>query len=203
MKRKGTTMKRLFLLIAMVATVTVHAQVSFGVKAGVNWGNERIVNSGLTFLPTTLTSFHGGVYMEAKFGKFAVQPEIVYSRLGGVYNNSFFTGSIITDYFTIPVLLNYSITKKVTLQLGPQLGVLNMAKRTIDGATTDTQYRYKTGDFGIAIGFNVKLPHRLNVGVRYVAGLRDINSGNVGGPGSATTNHVIQLSLGYRLFGKE
>ena len=196
-------MKKFFLLLAMVATITTYAQVSFGVKAGVNWANERIVNSGLVFLPTTLTSFHGGVYMVAKFGKFGIQPEIVYSRVGGVYDNYFFTGSIITDYFTIPVLLNYSISKKVTLQLGPQLGVLNMAKQTIDGATTDTQYKYKTGDFGVAFGFNVKLPHRLNVGVRYIAGLRDINSGNVGASGSATTNHVIQLSVGYRLFGKE
>jgi hypothetical protein len=197
-------MKKIFLLLAMVATVTAHAQVSFGVKAGVNWATERIVNSGLVYLPATLTSFHGGVYMEAKFGKFSIQPEIVYSRLGGTYNNSnYFTGSIITDYFTIPVLFNYSISKKVTLQLGPQLGVLNMAKLTIDGATTDTAYRYKTGDFGIAVGFNVKLPHRFNVGVRYVAGLRDINNGNVGNPGSGTTNHVIQLSIGYKLFGEE
>ncbi|HWA36045.1 MAG TPA: hypothetical protein VG737_18015, partial [Cyclobacteriaceae bacterium] len=74
---------------------------------------------------------------------------------------------------------------------------------TIDGATTDTAYRYKTGDFGIAVGFNVQLPYRFNVGARYVAGLRDINNGNVGGPGTATTNHVVQLSVGYRLFGKE
>ncbi len=186
-----------------MATIAAHAQISFGVKAGVNWANERVVNSGLVNLPTTLTAFHGGVYMLAKFGRIGIQPEIVYSRVGGSYNNSYFTGSVITDYYTIPVLFNYSVSKKLALQLGPQLGVLNMAKATYDGTTTDARERFKTGDFGVAMGFNVKLLSRLSASVRYVAGLRDINNGNVGGPGSATTNHVIQLSVGYRLFGQD
>ncbi|HWA33658.1 MAG TPA: hypothetical protein VG737_05990, partial [Cyclobacteriaceae bacterium] len=60
-------MKKLFLLFAIAVTVSAHAQISFGVKAGVNWASERIVNSGIVNLPTTLTSFHGGVYMLAKF----------------------------------------------------------------------------------------------------------------------------------------
>jgi hypothetical protein len=196
-------MKQIVLLITLATTATVQAQISFGVKAGVNFAHEKMVNSGYVFLPGTLTSYHGGVYMRAQFGKIGIQPEIIYSRMGGTFNNDLFTGSINTDYYTVPVLFTYSISKRVTLQLGPQFGILNAATETYDGVTRDARYRFKTGDFGIAAGVSVKLPHGFHLGVRYVAGLSDIDNGMTGNWQSKTTNNVLQVFVGYRLIGKD
>jgi hypothetical protein len=132
--------------------------------------------------------------------KTGMQSEVIYSRVGGTYDYSGMSGSIISDYYSIPVLFCYLLSDRVSLHAGPQLGVLNIAKREINGQTEDIRNLVKTGDFGIAAGFSVNLFPGYQVGGRYVAGLRDINNGNIGNPGSSTTNDVAQIFLGVNIF---
>lgn len=195
-------MKKILFVLGLAAALSAQAQVDvdFGVKAGVNFAHQHLANSGGFYLPGNRTSLNGGVYMHVRKGRWGVQTEVAYSMQGGNfdYPEIDLVGGDHTNYFTLPLLFTYNI-KKFTLQVGPQLSVLNSARETINGVTTDVRYSYKTGDFGIVAGFTVALPHGFQVGARYVAGLRDINNGNVGGPGSSKTNGVAQVYVSYKL----
>jgi hypothetical protein len=199
-------MKKLLLPIILMTAIAAHAQgtLSFGVKGGLNFAHERMVNSGYFYLPTTLVSFHVGTYLHLQVGRFGLQPEVNFSRQGGRYNypDVSYVGTVTTDYITFPLLATYALSKRVTLQAGPQFALLTRASTSFNGTTSGAWSFYKPADFGLAAGVTVELRRRLHVGVRYVQGLTNVSSGATGNLESKTTNGVVQLSVGYRIWGK-
>ena len=91
-------------------------------------------------------------------------------------------------------MLRYNVTPIFNLQAGPQLGLLMSA--TSDG--TDIKSQLKSTDFGAAFGLGIDLPMGLNFAARYVVGLTDLQATSTA---VTVKNQVIQLSVGYKLFG--
>ena len=182
-------MKKLLLVtaISILGLAYVNAQdVDFGVKGGLNFA--RLIGDN-TSKDQTVTAFNFGAMAEIKISeKFALQPEILYSGQG--YDTGIASeGNIALNYLNIPVIAKYYLTKKLSLEAGPQIGFLLSTK----GGTQDYKDLFKTTDFGVNFGLSYKLDNGLNFTARYVLGLTNIN--DVGG--TTNKNGVFQLSVGY------
>ena len=199
-------MKKLFLTVAAVAicTATLFAQISVGAKAGVNLAN---VNGDVDNTDMKV-GFHVGGYVNVAFSDaLSLQPELLFNSVGYKYtvSNGFDEADVTSNlnYISIPVSLMYSIGP-VDLHAGPQLGFLMSAKTKSDFDGFDDQDLkddLKSTDLGFNVGAGVKFGN-LNVTARYTIGLSNIADGD-DADDIDVKNGVIQLSLGYKLFGGE
>ncbi len=187
-------------------------KISFGVKAGVN---QVTLNGELDF--ESLTSFHAGITSEFFItDKFSVQPELVYSNQGAsseAFTESpfLFTFDSQSDfklsYLNIPILSKFYITKNLSIEGGPQFGLLLSAKeevllnvhrenniRTFE-RENDVKERFKTIDLALALGINYKWIKGFDMGLRYNLGLS-----NVFETDPDLQNRVLQAYIGYRFF---
>ncbi|MEQ9298823.1 MAG: porin family protein [Cyclobacteriaceae bacterium] len=196
-------MKKILLVfaIACLPLMSASAQgIGIGLKGGLNFANQSIGDVPGDI--SSRTGFHGGVYAHISLGKLGIQPEVLYSTIGSKFDG----GGIIDDfenktaYFTVPLLLRFNIAF-LNIHAGPQFGFLINAETEANGIAQDVQDQYKSGDFSIAAGVGANLPLNLNVTARYVAGLSDVND-NLTALGDIS-NSTFQLSIGYRLIGKE
>lgn len=173
----------------LLGLVNVNAQdIKFGVKAGLNLA---FITGDNTEDLTPNTDFHFGIMAEWKVSnKFALQPEIIYSRQGSDLNIES-EGRISLNYLNVPIIGKYYVTKRLSLEAGPQIGFLLSTK----GGTLNYKDLLKTTDFGVNFGVGYKLDNGLNFSARYNLGLTNIN--NVDGFSEKNRNGVVQLSVGY------
>jgi hypothetical protein len=196
-------MKKLVLTLTAIVMLSIcaSAQVSVGVKAGLN-----LANLGGDVEDTDMRpSIHVGGYLNYAFSEsLSIQPELLYNSVGAKssYEEDGFDveQTLKLNYISVPVMFLYSFGN-VNIQAGPQFGFLASAKSKyeVDGESEDIDV--KDGFKGIDLGFNLGLGAnfgKLNASARYSLGLSNVNDGE-----GDVKNNVIQLSLGYRLFGGE
>jgi hypothetical protein len=190
--------KLLVLVIALFAICfSTYSQVSVGVKGGLNLSN---VNGDDVADMDMRASFHLGGYLNYAFSeKLSLQPELLYNSMGAKESEDGYDFTYKLSYITIPVNLVYSFGN-FNLHAGPQFGFLASAKAELEGngdsIEEDVKDQFKGTDFGFGIGAGANFG-KLNATLRYVAGLSSIaDDGDVD-----AKNSLIQLSLGYRIFG--
>ncbi|MEO6852272.1 MAG: porin family protein [Mucilaginibacter sp.] len=194
-------MKRVsFVFLCLAFTMASHAQLRFGVKAGLNLANISVSDaSGVSY--SMKPDFHAGVLVAIPLlGKLSLQPEVVYSGQGSDVKEGGQKGKYNLQYVNVPVLVRYEIMSGLNIETGPQLGLLLGAKVKADGgASTDIKNELKTADFGWTLGASYLLPLNLGFDVRYNLGLTNTvkDSGN-----GSIKNGVLQVGLFY-LFGKK
>ncbi|WP_108803898.1 porin family protein [Aquimarina sp. Aq107] len=182
----------LIIVITVLGLSTVNAQdFSLGVKGGLNFttltgGNNSEI--GWT------TDFNLGVMAEIKISeKFSLQPELMYSGQG--YGSDVDSEGIIAlNYFNVPLMSKYYVTKGLSIEAGPQIGFLLSTK----GGINTNKDQFKTMDFGVNFGLGYKLDNGLYFSARYNLGLSNIN--NIDGISDKNRNGVFQLSIGYFFF---
>jgi outer membrane immunogenic protein len=195
----------LFVVLALFAFAPLaFSQISGGVRLGANVANQKYDVAGLTVSSDAKLGILGGLYLTANLSeKIAIQPELYFSSMGSKVNFDGDESTIKLGYLSVPVLLRYNITENVNLQLGPQLGFLMSAKAEADGDSGDIKDDLKGIDFGAALGLGVDFG-KFNGGLRYVAGLSDINdisNSDLDGLDLTLKNSSFQIFVGYRLFG--
>lgn len=176
-------MKRIlfyFLLSTTLSAPLFNVQAQ-GLKIGLKAGANIAGLSGLAFKDGFQFGYHAGVFAELMFSeKFGIQPEFMFSQTNLTASNEFSTiySNIVpnlTDiklrYMAIPLLLNFKPTKLLTLQAGPQFGIL---RDNTTSLTTNAGEAFKRGDLAFVAGAQFNLPI-VRVYGRYVAGLTDIN----------------------------
>lgn len=176
-------------IITVLGLTTINAQgIKFGAKAGLNLSS---ITGDNTEDFKRITDFHFGVMAEWKISdKFALQPEVIYSKQGADTNiNS--EGIISLNYLNIPLIAKYYVTEKWSLEAGPQIGFLLSTK----GGSINYKDALKSTDFGMNFGVGFKLNNGLNFGARYNLGLFNII--DVNGVSDKNRNGVFQLSVGY------
>lgn len=207
--------KYIFTAIIVFLFASANAQkVKFGAKAGFNLANL----TGDFADSSTITGFNAGIFAEIKItDKFAIQPELLFSTQGNkikipVYDNSsvivyYYEGKKNLTYLNLPVIAKYYIIDKLSIEAGPQIGLLLGAKvkYSSDRAlptlyTSKSEYDIKNDlksiDFGLSFGANYDISKNLYLNFRYNLGLANINNE----PMSSLNikNKIFSLSLGYK-----
>lgn len=186
-------MKKLFFVLLTFVSLNLFSQKKFdpdsdhenffriGAKAGVNINkiNGQSYKSGFNY------NYLLGAFMQFNFSKrFGLQPEINFVQstsefsndATNVYDDLFSSGSqrkAKLDYLKIPLLLNINVgpSKRVKLQLGPQVG--GLLNQTIDSLKTNHDI-FKKGDWAAVGGLWIQIPF-INLGARYEMGLSNLN----------------------------
>jgi hypothetical protein len=191
--------KNIFLIAFLLITSVASAQFDLGIKGGIN------VNKidGVSFKDEFKYGYHLGGFAAIGLGKkFGLQPEVLYNqntlRVDSSYTNAinvFQNGltNVKLNYISIPILLNYKLVGKfITLQAGPQFGILIDQNRSLLQNGGDA---FKKGDFSMLGGVQIKLgPLRVNG--RYVIGLNNISDLS---DGNKWKSQGFQLSAGLAL----
>ena len=199
-------MKKLLLsALAVCAFSFSNAQekITFGAKAGLNLatftGDPEDVDMKV--------GFHvGGMAEIALNDKFSVQPELLFSTQGTKEDFTFFNGfedqtetiKYNFSYINLPVIAKYYVTEGLSLEAGPQIGILVDAKAKADGETEDADELLgdlSTIDFGLNFGVGYKLDSGLNFSARYNLGLSNISDES--DVDFEFKNSVFQFSVGY------
>lgn len=198
---KSINMKTKILLLALasvlLATTSVSAQkIHIGFKGG------AAINklSGKSFKDEFSFGYHLGGFVEIGLGKkFAIQPEILFSQTNVDTSNTFSSvyqfkqlNKVQLKYLSFPILLNIKPTKALTLQIGPQFGILTNKSNTL---LQNGQQAFKSGDFSMLGGVQVNIGH-LGIYGRYAVGLSSINDID---NQEKWKNQSIQLGLSFRL----
>jgi hypothetical protein len=196
-------MKRVLsiLFFLSILSVSVYAQgVSGGVKLGLNLANQTLSGNGYTSSPSFLPGIHAGGYLTLMFTEhLGLQPEVLYSGQGAK-NGSY---SLKLNYITVPVLIRFNVNDLLSFHLGPQIGVLASAKAKNGSDSQDVKDAYTSTDLGVAVGGAIDLPMGLNFNLRFIKGLSDINDVDSPSYDYKQKNYNIQISIGYKLFGKK
>ena len=163
------------LAIATLVFSAANAQFHLGVKGGANINKL----TGKSFNDEFSFGYHLGGFAEIGLGKkFSVQPEVVFnqfkqdtaSKFSQVYklNN---LSQVKLNYLSIPILLNYKASDFLSLQLGPQFGILmdQNAKLIQNGKDA-----FKKGDFSMLGGVQLKFSS-IRIYGRYALGLSNLN----------------------------
>lgn len=204
------------MLYTIFVSITVMAQnqkVKIGVKAGLNISSlafdENEMNS------SSRTGFTAGVMVEIPLAKnFSLQPELLYSQQGGKTSffdldvtNSNYKGTLELNYLNIPLMLKYYVVKGLSVQAGPQIGILLKANNKYEdnflGYENHESFNlkdYSTGiDTSVNFGLGYQFKDKFYTDLRY-----NISYSNVFKDGDANyfinqdmKNRVFQISLGY------
>ena len=185
------------LLFCLAFSFGAAAQGSF--KIGARVGSTMYKIDGQSFQSGFKFGYHLGGAMEIMFSKkFGIQPEVLFNHSStrtGDNLNDLISGLNPSDvlnlnYLSIPVLVNIRPSGgPLTLQLGPQFGVLMNRSETLlnNGAQA-----FKNGDLSLLGGIQIHLS-AFRIYGRYGIGLSNIND-------IASTqewkSQMIQLGLG-------
>lgn len=191
-------MKKIFLSTMMLigAYGFTQAQISGGIKGGLNFANQEYSSDGFSISPDSRTAFHFGAFAVINFSdNLGLQPELLYSAKGSEFDISGTSFEQKFNYLDVPILVRYSINEMISLHAGPQISLLMSAE---DDEGTDISDSVTGTDFGLSFGGQVDLPMGLVGGLRYNLGLSNIDDSNSGGD---VKNRVFQIYVGYKLFG--
>lgn len=218
LKQRNTMKKYILILGTLFFGVTVMGQtekVKIGVKAGVNISNLTVDESELN--SSGKTGFTAGIMVEIPIAKnFSLQPELLYSQQGTKITfsdeevtNSHYKSTIELNYLNIPVMLKYYVIKGLSVQAGPQIGILLKANNKYqdnflgyDSQGNFNLKEYSSGiDTSVNFGLGYQLKNKFYTDVRY-----NISYSNVFKDGDVNhfidnnmKNKVFQITLGYFL----
>lgn len=188
----------LFMFAAIsIAAVSQAQSFKFGPKLGANMGKIQ----GKGFSDQYTLGYHVGGFIEIGLGKkFGIQTEVLWNQLNAdtasdirqVYTelaNQTFTNPQL-NYLSIPLLLTYKPVKILSIQAGPQFGILMDKNKTLMANGKDA---FKNGDLSMLVGAQLNIL-RVRVYGRYVIGLNNINDLS---SSEKWTNQGIQLGVGF------
>lgn len=178
-KTKFMKTNLLTIIFSVFIFSAAHSQsFHLGVKAGANVNKLK----GIPFGDQFGYGYHLGGFAQIGIGeKLSIQPEVVFNQVSQDTSSSFNaiyknvlsnTGSNFKlNYMSIPILLNYNVSKMLTLQAGPQFSIIKDKNVSVIKTGKDA---FKNGDFSLLGGVQVKLSSFRIYG-RYAVGLTNLN----------------------------
>ena len=186
-------MRKLLLLLIFVPFLYAEANAQevlhLGIKGGVNFTN---LSSEYFAGHNMKTGYHLGLLAEVDLGsRFSVQPELLYSTRGAdaellTLGGSPITDEISLDYIQVPVLANFELFPRFSLQAGPSFNFLVDEK-----SRNYRKQNVNDFEFGGAVGASYKLYSGLFADFRYDQGFTNVLDG------AHSRNSGFQLGLGY------
>jgi Outer membrane protein beta-barrel domain len=162
-------------IFCITASVATAQKIHVGVKGGANINKL----TGKSFDDQFSFGYHAGGFVSVGLGsKFAIQPELLFNQINVDTSSSYSTvyqfnkvSKVQLKYMSIPILLNYKPIKFITVQAGPQFGILTNKSKTL---VQNGKEAFKSGDFSMLAGAQVNISH-LNIYARYAVGLSNLN----------------------------
>jgi hypothetical protein len=188
------------LIACLIVTHAALAQFKLGVKGGTN----IMKIDGKSFRDEFRYGYHLGAFVEIGLGgKLGIQPEVLFNQVSSrvdsnfrnIYQNAVDFGSyrdVKLKYLSIPLILNYKLGNVLSLQAGPQFGVLMSGGNTLLESGKEA---FRSGDLSMLGGAQINIS-KLRLSGRYVVGLNnisDIDNQN------KWRNQGFQLSVGLAL----
>ena len=176
------------------------AQLNIGIKGGANITKIE----GRAFDEEFKYGYHLGGFAEIGLGgKLRLQPEVLFnqyqsrvdSNFKNVYQNAFnFSDNrdIKLNYLSIPLLLSYKVGNVLSLQAGPQFGILLDGDKSL---VQNGKEAFSKGEFSMTGGAQLHLS-KLRLSGRYLVGLNNLNDLD---DQNKWKNQGFQLSLGFAL----
>ena len=211
-------MKKLHLIFCLLILIhTSFGQTTkLGFLAGIN-SSTFILQSDLYEHPSIspITGFHAGVFSQFAVGRFAIEPELLYSSIGGkdVFVSTHGAGGIAAykhavQYLQVPVNIIYNIPAsfgKLFFGGGPYVGFSLSGKTAINSVAYDfngytyvdsysRKYAFSNADnpdYGLNTTAGVSFSNKVVFKAGYRYGLKYLfyNGG--------LKNNVISISIGY------
>lgn len=188
-------------MMLLFGATQVNAQVTFGIKGGLNASKFVYKEDGTSFNAYALTGFHIGVTAEAPLTeKLFIQPAFLFSAKGGKLSEN---EGLADDekyrfmYVEIPVnlLYKYSLSDDINAfgYAGPYAGFLLSAKDKYANESESVKDDMKTLDAGMNIGLGVEVD-KLTFGIQYGFGLTNTLKTS----DATEKNRVFSISIGYK-----
>ena len=183
-------------LLLVAICISAKAQISLGIKGGVNFSKINTDN----FNESTRTGYQAGVF--ARIGNaFYLQPEVYLSSTGGNFNNdnNDFKAKVNFTNLSVPVLLGHSFGTKdlnFRLMVGPVYTyALNKSESFSDNANAAIADfgNYNNSTLGFQAGGGVDIGP-ITADLRYEGGLTKINSD------FGQRQNLWALSVGFKFF---
>src|SRR4030095_1322712 len=165
-----------FTAALLVSSVSFAQGFHLGIKAGAN----GLKVDGKSFKEEFQYGYNLGAFAEINFSpKVGIQPEVMWNqtnfRTADQFNDIYPEGTSDVkgklNYLSIPVILNYRPVKFLSLQAGPQFGILLNSDQSL---FENGVQAFKSGDFSVLGGAQLNIG-AIKVGARYVVGLTNIN----------------------------
>jgi hypothetical protein len=168
-----------FLLACVIFSQAAMAQFNIGVKGGAN----IIKVDGKSFKDEFRYGYHLGAFAEIGLGgKLSIQPEVLFnqyqtrvdSSFSSVYKNALnFSDNrdIKLGYLSIPILASYKLGNALSLQAGPQFGILlDQNKNLLENG----REAFNKGELSLLGGAQLNIS-KLRLCGRYMVGLNNIS----------------------------
>ncbi|HBH23212.1 MAG TPA: hypothetical protein DDY13_07290 [Cytophagales bacterium] len=211
-----------FLLIVVGSTTIIaQPQIKFGIRAGLNYTNTSVISEISVAIDHKYRfSYHTGIVSLVTLNdKISISPELLYSSKGyksPAQANTNPSGDVYVhyNYLSVPILLNYHLTDKIYLSLGPEFNYMLSAKSKFDSGSIDLfdfweehNFDVNRFDFGISGGISIFLIDQLTISGRYFHGLSSVfkgvqqndENGNPLDEDLKFLNQTFQLSVAYLL----
>lgn len=176
--------KRLFVMAAILAVAApASAQVTAGVKGGINFSNVKFDGEGADVNLDTRRGLIGGVFAVWPVSPaIGIQTEALYSQNGATLDDDDVNGSLELDYLDFPVLARFSSPASTNAAFhvfaGPAFGVRVRARATSEfedeEEEDDLSEEVKRLDLGLVVGAGLDFG-RLVLDGRYRWGLSNLN----------------------------
>lgn len=191
------------LAILAIAILGVYASTANAqdIQAGVKLGANVSKINGKAFDKEFRFGYQLGFFARIDLSEtWGIQPELLWNSVKTKVGTNLDTlysfnnlGDISLDYLTIPLLVNYSPIKPLSLQAGPQFGILvNPHQTTLENGRD----AFTNGDISMLFGAQVNVGP-IKGGIRYSLGLNNLNELQ---NQDEWKNQAIQLYIGYTLF---
>lgn len=195
-------MKRIIISLGFIFMLNSFASAQ-GFHIGVKAGATMNKLSGQSFKEQFSFGYLAGGFAEIGLGKkWCIQPEVLFSEVTSDTSDKFSDlykinadriSKIKLGYISIPILLNYNLSKFFSLQAGPQYGILiNQNKNLLQNGKD----AFKQGDFSLLGGAQLKLGST-RIFARYQVGLNNLNDID---NKDKWKNQSIQMGVGFTFF---
>lgn len=194
-------MKIKFFSLLILACVFSSVGFAQGLHVGVKGGANLFNVEGKAFKEEFKFGYNLGAFAEIGLNeKWGIQPEVLWNQSNFRTDTAFravYTGGISDykgklNYLSIPVLLSFKPSKLLTLQAGPQFGILLNNQQDL---FENGKEAFKSGDFSMLGGVQLNIGGA-KVGGRYVIGLTNLNDID---EKEKWKNQGFQLYVGFRI----
>ena len=194
-------MKSLILSTALMLSLFSVANAQ-GFAAGLKLGTNVNKIQGQSFNDKFTYGYGAGGFVQVGLGKkWGIQVEGVFNQVNADTSDQFSQlykidaakiTSIKLNYLSIPILLNYHLSKGIVLQAGPQYGILLSQSKNILENGKDA---FRTGDFSMLGGLQLQFSS-IRIYGRYAVGLTNLNDID---NKDKWKNQSIQLGVGFAI----